>query len=296
MSSLVLGLQQEVLKTDCDILNALRKAHLIASKLKLTEFDSWIISELNGYDNQDRVPDYRKVNGQLKVWNPNSGWITVVIPDNKIQKNLCMRTLRNSISDIVELYNSSKGHIEISYLGDDVRRIDQICISPFSTNYVLHVSKYYLKSIIDKVGNCLLEWTIRLESEGVLGEDMRFSQKETNMAREMPQQINNYYGTVVNGDIGQSQVVSGNRNTISFNYGQIADLMKKVKNSIESEHLSDEDMESAMELIAEAETKITEQKNSPIIRAALVGLKDFLIALGANATAAMLVQYLQTLG
>ena len=50
MSSLVLDLQQEVLKPDCDILNALRKAHLIAAKLKLTEFDSWIMSELNGYD------------------------------------------------------------------------------------------------------------------------------------------------------------------------------------------------------------------------------------------------------
>ena len=39
MSSLVLDLQQEVLNKDCDILNALRKAHLIASKLQLKEFD-----------------------------------------------------------------------------------------------------------------------------------------------------------------------------------------------------------------------------------------------------------------
>ena len=66
MSSLVLDLQQEVLKPDCDILNALRKAHLIAAKLKLAEFDSWIMCELNGYDdNQENVPDYRKVTGQL---------------------------------------------------------------------------------------------------------------------------------------------------------------------------------------------------------------------------------------
>ena len=41
-----------------------------------------------------------------------------------------------------------------------------------------------------------------------------------NMAKEIPQQINNYYGTVVNGDVSQSQVVSGDHNSIAFNYGQ----------------------------------------------------------------------------
>ena len=49
MGSLVLELQQEVLKPDCDILIALRKAHVIAIKLRLREFDAWIQSELNGY-------------------------------------------------------------------------------------------------------------------------------------------------------------------------------------------------------------------------------------------------------
>ena len=35
MSSIVLELQQELLHQDCDIVNALRKAHLIAVKLDL---------------------------------------------------------------------------------------------------------------------------------------------------------------------------------------------------------------------------------------------------------------------
>ena len=62
MSGLVLDLQHEVLKADCDILNALRKAHLIAVKLKLHEFDKWIHAELNGYEeNQDLIPEYRRV-------------------------------------------------------------------------------------------------------------------------------------------------------------------------------------------------------------------------------------------
>lgn len=263
MSSIVLDLQQEVLKPDCDILNALRKAHLISVKLQLAEFDAWIMSELNGYDNnQGNIPDYRKVNGELKAWNPYYGWIPVVFQDTKYQKLLCIREMGNSISDIIELYNNSGGHVVMSYPGDVQKTIDEICSSPFPTNYALHISTHLLKSIIDKVGNCLLEWTIRLESEGILGENMRFSQEEQNMAKDMPQQINNYYGTVVNGTVSQSQVVSGNHNTITFNYESIADLMKKVRDSIEHEQLSDEDKDSAIELVMEVENKIGSKKES----------------------------------
>ena len=142
----------------------------------------------------------------------------------------------------------------------------------------------------------MLEWTIRLESEGIWDENTRFEQEEQHMDKKIPQQVNNYYGTVVNGDISQSQVVSGDHNTIAFNYGQATDLMEKIRDSISREQLSDEDRESAMELIAETETKIAAQKKPVIIRAALSGLRDFLVAGGANLTASLIVQYLQTLG
>ena len=87
MSSIVLELQQDLLDKNCDILQVLRKAHLIASKLKLAEFDMWIHSELNGYKtkNQDDVPDYRQIHGQVKAWNPYHGWIPVILQDAKIE-------------------------------------------------------------------------------------------------------------------------------------------------------------------------------------------------------------------
>ncbi len=70
-------------------------------------------------------------------------------------------------------------------------------------------------------------------------------------------------------------------------------MIGRVRNSIEREHLSVEDREGAMELIAEAEAKIMAQKKPGIIKAALTGLRDFLVAVGANVTAALIAQYLQ---
>ena len=48
MSSIVIDLQDEILSSDCDIVQILRRAHVIAVKLGLKEFDQWISYELNG--------------------------------------------------------------------------------------------------------------------------------------------------------------------------------------------------------------------------------------------------------
>lgn len=295
MSSLVLDLEQEVMEPECDILSALRKAHLIASKLKLTEFDTWIMSELNGYTNCDDIPDYRKVKGQLKAWNPCRGWIPVEFQDTKTQNQFCCTKLKNSISDILWLYNQSDRYFFMNYDADKAQLMDKMCNIPFSTQYSLAVSTHYFKSIIEQVKNCLLEWIIELETEGILGENMRFSQEETIMAKDVPQQINNYYGNVVIGDVKKSQLVSGDNNTLLFHPDQAQDLIRQIREAVEKEQLSKEDRESAHELIDEVETKIAEKKNPAIIKAALTGLKDFFICTGANIAGALITQYLQQL-
>ncbi len=127
-----------------------------------------------------------------------------------------------------------------------------------------------------------------LESEGIVGENMQFSKEETNSAKAVPQQINNNYGTVVNGDISKSQVVSGNNNTINFNYEIAKKLLNEVNANLEKELLVSEDMESAIELLNEVSTKIDAKKKPSVIRAALNGLKDYLIGVGASATEAII--------
>ena len=53
MSSIVIDLQNEITSSDCDVVNILRRAYIIAVKLGLKEFDQWISCELNGYHKQD---------------------------------------------------------------------------------------------------------------------------------------------------------------------------------------------------------------------------------------------------
>lgn len=296
MSSLVLDLQQQVLNPNCDVLNALRKAHLIAVKLGLHDFDAWIQTELNGYSgNQDSIPDYRQVHGELKAWNPYHGWIPVVLQDERIENAICSRKLSNSMGDILELDRKSKGTVQIASSAYLNNYLNQNSTAPFSTKYSLHVSSHQLRSVIEKVVNCLLEWTIKLETDGILGENMSFNDEEKGLAKFVPQQVNYYFGTVVNGEVSQSQIVSGDQNTVTFNYEDAVRMIEEIRDSLAKEHLSDDDMDIADELVSEIEEKVQANKKPNMIRASLSGLKDFLIGVGASATVAVIQAKMQGL-
>lgn len=297
MSSMVLELQQEVLKSDCDILNALRKAHLIAVKLRLKEFDEWVQHELNGYsqDDQSSIPDYRKVQGQLKAFKPYRGWIPVQFNNDKVEECICEPKLWESLGSLLSVYEqqNEKGYFHLSFTAETLTYLLAKFKSPSQFQYALFFNTYCLKEIKNAVQNCLLEWTLKLESEGILGENMQFSPEEKDQAKNIPQQVNIYLGTVVNGEVKDSQVISGCHHTISFNYEQAEGVLEKVKEAVKAESLSDDDRETADELIAEAETKIAEEKKPDIVKAGLSALKDFLVGAGANVAGAMILEYLQ---
>ena len=147
MSSIVLDLQNEVTKPDCDIVSVLRKAHLIAAKLGLTDFDKWILCELNGYQNEDTVPDYRKIRGSLKAFNPYYGWIPVMIQDRKTEDTICIRNITNSISGIIALCEQNTDIIfEFSGKGNAI--LNNSSDPSFPMQHAVYLSCSYVKYII----------------------------------------------------------------------------------------------------------------------------------------------------
>ena len=73
MSSIVIELQQESLNKNISISDLLRKALVVAKKLKISDFEEWITNELNGYEKAEDIPAYRYVAGSVKAWNPHHG-------------------------------------------------------------------------------------------------------------------------------------------------------------------------------------------------------------------------------
>ncbi len=297
MSSLVLELQKELLDKDCDILQILRKAHLIASKLQLKEFDRWVQCELNGYKSDDElIPDYRQMKGTLKAKNPRIGWIPAVITDKNNEPLFDSVPVFESISALIDIEKKSKdGQFYYTYPPELSMKVCQYANTPTYMEIALFISTVYITEVIDKVRNCLLEWTLELERNGVLGNNMTFNEKESASAKNLPQQINNYYGTVVNGDINSSQIVSGNDNILNYNEADIISAVQEISASLQKESISNDDMNSALEILEEISLKIEQKKKPNVIKSALVGLKDFVIEVGANVTASLITAKIQGL-
>ena len=296
MSSIVLDLQNEVTKPDCDIVSVLRKAHLIAIKLGLTDFDKWIFCELNGYQNEDTVPDYRKIRGLLKALNPYRGWIPAMIPDRKTEDDICIRNISNSISEIIALCEQNNDIVtEFSSKGNTI--LNNAFGSDYQMRYAIHLPCSSVKDIIEKVKTTVLEWTIKLESEGILGEGMRFDSTEKETAKTIPQTINNYYGStsVFNSSVEGLVIAIGDTNTVEFTYEKVGNAVSEIESAIEEDSISDDDKETAIEMLAEIKEKIDNKKKPNIIKSALVGLKDFLIGVGASAAVAVVQAKMQGL-
>ena len=298
MSSVVLELQKEVTQSDCDIVSVLRRAHLIASKLELKDFDQWIINELNGYNSQNDAPEYRSVAGQLKAFNPYHGWIPVMLNNSEIENIICHPKMANSISEIVSLCKGDGSTLIMQLPADAQNELNKTCDTPIPMQMAIHISKTSAADIIEKVKNTLIEWTLELEAKGILGEGLSFSEQEKESAKSIPQQVNYYYGStnVINGPTEKIQANAGNSITAFFDYEQAKTIVDEIESSVQkSEELSQEDKEEALELLIDIRNKLEKKKKDTVIKAALIGLKDFLKETGAGLTVALIQSKMQGL-
>ena len=126
---------------------------------------------------------------------------------------------------------------------------------------------------------------------------MTFSDSEKENAKNIPQTINNYYGStnVIHGSTKNIQMVSGNNNNVSFNYEEAKFLVDRIKHSIEDEKIINNDKDIALEFLSDIDDKIKNKNNPNIIKSVMIGLKDFLINAGANITAGLIVEKIPTI-
>lgn len=224
-------------------MQVLRKAHIIAVKLNLTEFDAWIQGELHGYTCEaEKLPAYRHMKGELKAKNPRTGWIPAI---SSIQNGQTLDTIPiyESLSSLIDVGQQAKGnYFCYSYPPEVSMKICRQAGAPTYMEIALFISTHRIVEAVEQVKNCLLEWTHNLESKGILGENMAFNETETEFANGLPQQVNYYYGPVVHGNVSGSQIVSGSGNTATF-YGAESEMIHEVRESLEKESISEDDME-----------------------------------------------------
>lgn len=204
MESLVLELQREAYLQQTSVSVLLRKAYTLSRKLKVSEFSNWAELELNGYKNANKLPDYRILYGEIKAFNPYHGYIPAYF-HNEIESIIRKRDIFSPLTEVellVKQGNENKGMLMYKFPTHIQRELMKMTEVEFEVS--LHIPVSQFNNILDQVRNIILEWTLKLEEEGVLGESMTFSEKEKETAVKSSAPIINHIGTMVNSQLQQN--------------------------------------------------------------------------------------------
>ena len=190
--SLVLELQAEAIEGSVAVDQLLRKALAVATKLDLISFRGWVQLEMNGYSGTE-VPEYRVMAGSLVCRNPYCRLIPFLMPgDPEIATKLSRRNEPRPIG-VIEKVLSSEGSTLIYQFPPEIMahlmRGQDLPMVPY-----LLLNKNAFVRIVDAVRNTVLDWALKLESEGILSEGMSFTPKEKQIAyakeKELAHQMN----------------------------------------------------------------------------------------------------------
>lgn len=218
MVSLVLELQRDALDKSVPTADLLRKALVVARKLKVTDIVEWIGYELNGYDGAE-VPEYRKLRGELKVFNPYNGWIPLRMSNSHHAELLAVRGTSQAISELDQI---AKGDGDTAYIKLP-HKIEQSLMKGMEVPMepAVLISKTQIHGLLDRVRNTVLEWALGLEEQGITGDGMSFSPEEQKQAGNVTLHIG-HLGNLI-GAMHDSQIQQDAHNSTQ-NYTKSLDL------------------------------------------------------------------------
>ncbi|MGV5527663.1 AbiTii domain-containing protein [Pseudomonas sp. XP1] len=207
MDSLVLELQRDVLDRTIHIPDLLRKALLVSRKLKIKDIEEWLNDELNGYELRS-VPDYRLLTGELKAFNPRQGWIPVDM-GGELHASMCETPARDSVSQIIDLVERTEiGTVMVKFPADLNAAFRNLMRTDFQP--ALHVPVHKLVRILDVTKTKVLDFALDLEARGILGEGIRFTKAEEQLAQSITYNTINIE-KMENSQLQQSSQGSGQR-------------------------------------------------------------------------------------
>ena len=267
MSSIVLDLQRDCLDPKFQVSDLLRKALLIARKLKQIDFEEYLNNEIDGYQQKCKVPDYRIVHGEVKAFNPYHGWVPVFFSDQQMAEMLRQRPISSSIVELEDLLSGEKKGttFQVPFSPEIESKLMDGANLPLKPT--LHVGTSQVRGILERVRKIILDWTLKLEDQKIFGENMQSSNEEVKTAESPQYTVQNFFGPVSGSQIQQG----GSNSPQTYNNDQssnekILELIKEIKKEEKNLNLPPE---RAKELTSEIQT-IEAQIASPKPKATII--------------------------
>ena len=292
--SIVMELQREAMDSSSDISDLLRKSLVVARKLKIEEFEKWIQLEMNGYfETEEEIPQYREVNGNVQWFNDVRGWCPLIINDEKTLDLMSKHKTSQSISEIEMLANHEGDYLILQLPQGLQNALSQS--TGQNTLFRLKFGKQQVKKTLDRVRNIILDWTLKLEEEGIIGEGLTFSKEEKEEAQKQNWTMN-FHGNVNGFQMQNHSNNSSQTMEIGMNLGKVEEFVSTLNSHLSEVGLpleSKQLVQSEIDMIT-SELGSTKPKQK-IIKQSLSTIRNVLEGTTGSIVASGLLHHIQLL-
>lgn len=192
MGSLVQELQLQAASHQPDLSELLRKALIVAVKLNLSDLKTWIERELKGYPwPTEDFPQYRIVPCRIMANHPYYGRQLVEFDSPDLHEQLSTVPLTVPVGQITALLQANKSAIN-PFPPDQEKILMGAMNVPVAPHRVVDHSE--LARVMDDIRLTSLNWFLKLEMDGVLGDGINFSEEEKRIAAQNIYHIQNFVG------------------------------------------------------------------------------------------------------
>jgi AbiTii len=277
MASLVEQIQANALDRTVPVTDLLRKAKVVAIKLDLPELLAWAEAELN---EKVPVPQYRQVAGRLRAYNAVSGeWQAVLFRGGR-SPFPTERPVSNKMAEIENLATSDTAAGDSIFMPLPPSFEAQLMRSlEFPTEVRWEISSVSLLGIVDSVRNAILDWSLKLEKAGILGNGLMFSTEEKQMAHDPTTNITighveNFSG--VAGSVSDRSSVSAQVNSRrDLDLQEIRQFLDQVTDNLNGSGLSAIQKSSLTQQIEIAREQLSQPVSSQsTLKAALISMRS----------------------
>ena len=228
----------------------------------------------------------------MKAWNPYHGWQPLTFKDDKMAAAVSRRPNAQSIAELEKLLEKDDGMstYEMS-LSASVQSQLRKAIS-FDTQITLFVPSTNIVRIIDAVRNIVLNWAMKLEEDGILGEGLSFTREEKEVATRTEYNITNFYGAIENSQFQQQTKDSIQvKSVLPLDFDSIIEIMNEIRQNANKLNLKQEDeQELESDIITiEAQSKSPKPKNT-VIKGCLKSIRSILEGAGGGVAATLLTK------
>ncbi|UXD26158.1 AbiTii domain-containing protein [Yersinia proxima] len=260
----------EILSSEnCDLENALVKTKVLLFKIGKKELSAWVGFELNGYQSEKEVPDYRVAPARI-LGNVVAGLVRYPgyqLPLHHLDKEMyedaykCPITL--SISQITELVNNAgdsaalQQTIPTEFAPFYAKSLGRGC---YAENVYKEIALHQFVNVLTQVKTRLLDFLLELSDQiSSIGGDAKMEEKAKKVdASSMFQ--HSIFGDNVTINLGHDNVINVT-NTITKNDFQ------SLKNELHKQGISDDDIENLqVSITADGPLPVTAKEYGPQVK------------------------------